>query len=551
MEDPMRTAQANARGAGLLVAALVEGGVRAAVISPGSRNTPLVLALTARPEVQAWPVLDERSAAFFALGLARASGRPVVLACTSGSAGAHYLPALIEAERSGVPLVVLTADRPPELHDCGAPQTIDQRRLFGGFVRASIDVPPPEPLPEPRALRSVGAMALARALGPPAGPVHLNLGFRAPLWLPGVSPVMEPPYASAETRLRGAPTLDEAALKGLAGRLSAARRGVIVCGPDAADGPGFGAAVGALADALGWPLLAEPSSGARFGVAGVVTACDALLRTAAPRLVPDLILRFGHGPTSKALAAWLAGHGVDRTVLVAPDGERHDPMHAAATVVVTAATALAQALTPRVIRGAKPAWKTQWQRLQAQAEAVLAVECATGEWEGAIARTLVEALPANAALHVASSMPVRDLDAFAPPRATPLRVFASRGANGIDGTLSTAVGEAAAAGPLALLTGDLAFLHDLGGLFVAAATGARLTVVLVDNGGGGIFGFLPIAAHGERFERWFATPQEADFAALCAGAGVRFQDVPSLSALPAALAEALPREMSTTIGPLN
>ncbi|MEZ4432242.1 MAG: 2-succinyl-5-enolpyruvyl-6-hydroxy-3-cyclohexene-1-carboxylic-acid synthase [bacterium] len=509
-------AAANAAAAAQLAAGLADAGVRAAVISPGSRNTPLVLALAARPDIAAHSVVDERVAGFLALGLARASGRPVVLSCTSGSAGAHYLPALIEAWHSRVPLVVVTADRPAELHGCGAPQTIDQRHLFGGFVHLSRDLPAPAPGLPDAWIRAAAADATRRARRR-GGPVHLNAAFREPLWMPGLA--VEAPAArpeAAEAPFTAPP------LAALADRVTAARRGVIVAGPGAPP-------LAPLAEALGWPLLAEAAAGPN---PGRITTADALLRGPFARHRPDLALRFGLPPTAKSLNRWL--HGVD-TITVDPHGDRLDPTHAAAVVEADPA-ALAAALA--ALPTAPDAdWRPRWRRAEAIARATLDRHLRDGLWGGAIAAALTAARPA--AIHAGNSMAIRDLDLADPG---PARVYSSRGANGIDGTIATAAGEAlATAGPLAALLGDLSALHDAGGLLHAGALDRPLTLVVADNGGGGIFEYLPIAAHAAAFERWFLTPRSTRLDALCAAAGVRYAEVTAAPALAPALAAAINR----------
>lgn len=533
-----RVAIANAEAAAALVAGLIAGGVRHAVVSPGSRNTPLVLAFAAAG-IELRAVLDERVAGFYALGLARGSGRPVALACTSGSAGTHYLPALAEAHTSRVPLVVLTADRPPELHGCGAPQTLDQTRLFGAFVKRSRTLPPPVDVSgaRRRALVHAADDAARLARSCPAGPVHLDAQFREPLWMPGVDaapaiPVVEdhppalrlpPPGALADVD---------------------APRAVIVCGPDAAPDAATAEAIARLGRTRGWPVLAEAASGVRFSSDGpdspIVSTYDALLRGPLATLAPDRVLRFGRASTSKPLTRWLAAHAVGRMTAVDPAGERHDPDHLA-RVVEADALAVAEALCdPGAARA--PQWLARWRSADRAAAGHLRAACAEGWWSGAIVARLMAALPEGAALHAANSMPIRDIDGFALPGASRPTVFTSRGTNGIDGTFATALGEARARGsaPLALLVGDLATLHDAGGLLFGGALldgrwTAPVVAVVVDNGGGGIFEYLPVAAHPDQFERLFLTPQPARLDALCAAAGVGYRAVGDGSALDAAL----------------
>ncbi|RMG10334.1 MAG: 2-succinyl-5-enolpyruvyl-6-hydroxy-3-cyclohexene-1-carboxylic-acid synthase [Planctomycetota bacterium] len=536
--EAMKTAARNLAFAERLVAALVRGGVREAVLSPGSRNTPLVLAVLARPELRAHSVLDERVAGFFGLGLARASGRPVALLCTSGSAGAHYYPAVLEAEATSTRLLAVTADRPPELHGCGAPQTLDQRRLYGPHA-AFAHLGPADDLPAQVALERSVASLLAHP-----GPAQLNVAFREPLWEPGLRAQARslPGIARREPQ----PAAPAPAELGELARGLAGRRGAILCGPDTDPPRPPGIATGdpaplappllRLAQTLGWPLLCDAASGLRHGAAAeeALSAYDLYLRRPelARRLRPDVVLRFGRVPTSKAAQRWLDTAG--ELLLVDPQGAWHHPGRAPASHVVATPRALCESLLAALpAAAAAPAqWRAAWRAAERGARAAARAATEDGLWEGAVARTVAEALPAGTLLHAASSLTIRDLDAYAPPRPDGPRIVASRGLNGIDGTLATAFGEALAwPGPTCVLLGDLAFLHDAGALLAARALGVEATVVVVDNGGGGIFDLLPIAAHPTAFARWFRTPQRADLASLCAAAGVpclRADDLGSL-----------------------
>ncbi|HZO13750.1 MAG TPA: 2-succinyl-5-enolpyruvyl-6-hydroxy-3-cyclohexene-1-carboxylic-acid synthase [Polyangiaceae bacterium] len=479
------------------------------VLSPGSRSTPLALAFDACTSAKVHVVLDERAAGFVALGIGRATGRPAVLLCTSGSAGAHYLPAVIEARQSRVPLLALTADRPAELQACGAPQTVPQARLFGEYVRFHMELPVPDASLDMRWLRNALAQARARTLEP-AGPVHINAPFREPLWAPGL-PTQEPlPPAIVRHGTRTLSTDDVAALAGELMR----ERGVIVLGPRAPatmDARALGAAALRFGRALGWPVIADAASGVRFGEPEVISCAEAIVRHDAEALSPTLVLRIGMLPTSKVLTGWLGRHG--RTILIDPDGEWHDPDGAADALIIADPAPLCEALAVESERDA--GWLAAWRRAEARAARALASVCCEPDWEGAVARAVVEALPEGTQLHLGSSMPIRDVDAFAPSCRRRIDVHVNRGANGIDGTIATALGEALAKGPTVALLGDLTFVHDLDGLAALGELRAPLTIVVVHNGGGGIFRFLPIARHPTAFERLFATPQRADLAALC------------------------------------
>lgn len=547
MSDAARAA-ANAQRATAAVAALLAHGVRDLVVSPGSRSTPLVLAFEAARAAglcDVHPVVDERAAAFFALGLSRASHAPVALVSTSGSAAGHWLPAFIEAAATGVPLIGLSANRPHDLHGAGAPQTVPQHDLFGAHARRFLHLPAPTPgAPDARWAAAALADAIAAAVGPHPGPVHIDLAFRKPLWSWSPdAPVVVAPATARHTPGRLQPDLD--ALEALAGRLSHLERGAIVAGPlEPAAARRIRGPLLDLAAHLGWPILADCASGLRFGARPapdpVIAHHDALTR--APLDDAEIVLRVGRVPTSKPTTAWLARHA-GRTVLLADDGQRHDPDHVGAELIAGDAAASLRALLSRVAP-APQGWLPRWRALDDRAAALVASENARETlWGGAIAHRLVARLPEGAALHLASSLPIRDVDSFAGASHRRLEVFASRGANGIDGTLATAFGEALRhPGPLALLVGDVAFLHDLASLAtVAPALADRpVTIVIVDNGGGGIFDFLPIAdGDPETFERYFLTPPSADIAALTRAFGVSYDAPGTPAELDAALDAAL------------
>ncbi|MCC7383610.1 MAG: 2-succinyl-5-enolpyruvyl-6-hydroxy-3-cyclohexene-1-carboxylic-acid synthase [Deltaproteobacteria bacterium] len=543
-----RTAELNQRAARELIGNLVRGGARHAVISPGSRSTPLVLALhhlERAGRVQLHTVLDERSAAFFALGLARASAAPAILISTSGTAGAHYLPAMIEAAQSGVPLLAVTADRPGELQGVGAAQTVPQTRFFDPHVRASIElVAPAEGVPL-ATFSSAAARALVAACSAPRGPVHLNVPFREPLWIDGADPG-EPTPERVVTVHTATRRLDAEARATLAVELGGVERGAFVVGPQ--DEPALIRPLVTLARRLGWPILADAASQLRFGPhdrSALVTRYDAILRAerAAQRLAPDLIVRLGRTPCSRPLLEWLDRFAADRVIAVEPAGGLCDPTHLARMIVAADAVPLLQDLAAELGAGEAPSrpWLAEW----LEAERIAGEIHSRGTpslWEGAIARRLSQVLPDGAAVHLGNGMPIRDFDAFAPPRAALLRTFVSRGANGIDGTVSTATGEAIArGGPLVLVAGDLTTLHDLSGLRLAADLDAPLVIIAVDNGGGGIFDFLPIAAHRTAYQRHFLTPQAADLEAIAAALGLTAVEADSEEALAIALERALSR----------
>jgi 2-succinyl-5-enolpyruvyl-6-hydroxy-3-cyclohexene-1-carboxylate synthase len=525
-----------------LVDELARAGVTDACLAPGSRSAPLALALAEHPGIRVHVHLDERSASFFAVGLAKRSGRPAVVLCTSGTAAANFHPAVLEADHARTPLLVLTADRPPELRGTGANQAADQLKLYGQAVRwfCEVGVPTDDPAAG-RYWRSLASRAWAEATGSPAGPVHLNLAFADPL-------VERDPAAPAPGRAGGAPWTAAPAgsrvaapgdVAALAEAVRAAPRGVLVAGWGADLGPG---AADAFAAASGWPVLADPLSGGRRGPAAVSTY-DGLLRApgfaAAHR--PDLAVRVGAAPTSKALTAWLDASVPQ--VLVDPAGGWLDPARGA-SLRVTADPSPLLAATAALL-GAAPSgpWQQAW--MEAERLAREAIDGLLDEWaepfEGRVARDLVGWLPDGGTLVVGSSMPVRDVDAFARPR-DGLRFVANRGLSGIDGFVATALGVAAAGDePVAALCGDLTLLHDASSLLGAAGRPRGPVLVTVDNDGGGIFSFLPQAElPGELFEPLFGTPHGLDLAALAAAARVPCRVVEKaadlLPALDAALA---------------
>jgi 2-succinyl-5-enolpyruvyl-6-hydroxy-3-cyclohexene-1-carboxylate synthase len=512
-----------------LVDELARCGMRHAVTCPGSRNAPLILSLAGHEGIEAVSVLDERSGGFVALGLAKASGRPVAVTCTSGTAAANLMPAVAEAHEARVPLIVLTADRPPELREVGAGQAIDQLKLYGDTVKWFVEVGNHEPGRETAVHhRALGCRAYATAAAGRPGPVHLNFPLREPL-----APVREElDLADWEGRADGRPWVDVREhsnaphaddIQELADRAAAAPRGVIVCGPtldDVAD------PVARLAAASGWPVLADPASGLRCGEhdrSHVVAHYDVLLRSErfAGAQRPQLVVRVGDTPTSKPLRAWLPS--APQAVLD-PHGAWHEPTRAAELVIQAAAGPACDALAAALeMRSAErdPGWLDSWRHADALVPDALAA--APDPFEPKALAALEPALPADALVWVSSSMPVRDVEAYFPQSPKPLRFLANRGANGIDGVVSSAAGAALASGrPTFLLTGELALLHDLGGLLAARRAGAELTIVCLNNGGGGIFDFLPLAEHAEReaYERHVATPSDANFEQVAALAGL-------------------------------
>lgn len=496
---------------------LVRAGIRYACLSPGSRSTPLALAFAQHPAIDLLVAHDERSCGFIALGIARSTGRAAPVLTTSGTAAANLHPAVVEADLARVPLLVLTADRPPELRATGANQAIDQIKLFGDSVRWFCEVGTPEALEASgRYWRSLAARSIYVAEGSPAGPVHLNVALREPL-VPTAETFPYPldgrdaggPWTGS---VRGERAPSAADIERLAERIGGIERGIVVAGP----GPYEGAAPSEIADALGWPLLADPLSNGRRGEHAISTY-DALLRieSFAGDHRPDAVLRFGSLGISKALMSHIRDAPLQ--ILVDPDGAFLDPDRSVHQVVhadvAPTVTALVRALSGPTERSA---WLGSWTSADRIARAALdeVLDADETPREPRVARDLVASLPDGSALFVAASMPLRDVEWFTLPRPE-VRFFANRGANGIDGSIATPVGIALALdAPTFALVGDVAFLHDQNGLLSSVTSEIDLTIVVVNNDGGGIFSFLPQADDPEHFERLFGTPHGRDLATV-------------------------------------
>jgi 2-succinyl-5-enolpyruvyl-6-hydroxy-3-cyclohexene-1-carboxylate synthase len=531
---------------------LARGGLRHAVVSPGSRSTPLAVALWRQPEIEVSVIVDERSAAFFALGAAQATRVPVALLCTSGTAAANYHPAICEADESAVPLVVLTADRPPELRGIGAGQTIDQIKLYGESVRCFCEVGT-HAADDDGLLhyRSVACRALAAARGETRpGPVHLNLPWReplAPLPVQGAVTATDPLALdgrdgrplTAVTSIDLEPSaflLDE-----MAGHIGDAIAGVIVAGRQL--DPELREPLAHLARASGFPILAEPTSQLRCGPhdrSYVVSTYDLLLRDEhfARSVVPDLVLRFGEMPTSKPLRAWLSASGADQ-IAIDPYGGWNEPTNRAAAILRADPTELAAGWATRLEKEERPA-PHRW--LEAESAAREALESAlVGDEvsEPALHHALGLAHNDGDLVYTASSMPIRDQEAFLPAGEADVTFLCNRGANGIDGLISSGIGAAHASGrPTTIVTGDLGLLHDIGGLAALRDVSTPVRIVVIDNDGGGIFGFLPQAdaLEGDEFEALLGTPRGIDAAKAAQLFDLPHHRLTSFSGLPDALA---------------
>ncbi len=502
------------------VAALARAGLRAVCVAPGSRSTPLVLAFARQEGIAVHAHLDERSAAFFALGMALAQDAPVALLCSSGTAAANFFPAIIEANMARVPLLVLTADRPPELRHSGANQTIDQVKLYGDHVLWAVDCALPEAHPPAlalRNLRTLAARALAVANGMRKGVVHINMPFRKPL-----EPSADDAIPDEELRYVSgiwigttpSPTLQHGALSELTALIGQDSEGLIVCGPGCACEFSVESVLAFACDS-GWPLICDPFSGMRYTGASLVACADTILAARpAAASQPDIVLRLGAVPTSAAVNAWLDALRPRNQIQLSPAGVWADDSHrtthflqAGAEVLDTLCRAVLE--RKRYSQGAQ--W---WERAEALTRAALSTSLADGTWfDGAVVGEILSQLPDGAALFAGNSLPVRLLDQFGLPQGRGLQTFANRGASGIDGNLSTAfgIGMARADKPLVVIIGDITFYHDMNGLLALRRLGLTPTIVLLNNNGGGIFQRLPIHEHEPEFTQYFLTPHDLDF----------------------------------------
>ncbi|MEL7368535.1 MAG: 2-succinyl-5-enolpyruvyl-6-hydroxy-3-cyclohexene-1-carboxylic-acid synthase [Myxococcota bacterium] len=532
-----------------LMGALGTAGIRDVVISPGSRSTPLVFAAHQCAELRLHTVIDERAAGFFALGQARVTGRPTALICTSGTAGAHYYPAVIEASQSSVPLVIVTADRPPELQASSAPQTIDQTRLYGAFVRAFYDLG----LPDVRevalsAVRRKGAQAVHRAQHPAPGPVHINVPARKPL-----EPKTLGPAAEAST---GGPmvydarsSVSEEGLRALSDRLHAAERPVIAWGPGPIAQADARALLQVVAERADAAVFAEATSQFRFGADWSGDALGVLLASAAfcETFDPDFVVLFGAPVTSGPWNRWLTQQA-DVSIMAVSPHEWPDPTQRASAWLVAEPVQVLEHLQASLPRHSSGAWRRRVAEFDAKAWAAVE-DASSGRTEGRVARIVRAAAPAQSLLMLGNSLTVRHFDTFCSSGGAPLSVLSQRGANGIDGLIAGAVGAASVVDvPVTLVLGDVSFQHDVGALAAAQNVSVPLVIVVIDNGGGRIFDMLPA---GRRFRdeavfAHFTTPPAVD-ASIASAFGLRHQRVDDPDELPAALASAYALSSTTVI----
>ncbi len=554
-----------------LIDSLCSAGVRRAVVSPGSRSTPLVLAISraeAESRLEAKVVVDERVAGFVALGQAKMSGTPVLLVCTSGTAGSHYLPAVIEAAHTGTPLIIVTSDRPPELHDRGANQTIDQSGLFGRHVRLSVDIGVPDP--DPRICRGMirtAGRAVQATLAPDPGPVHLNTRFRKPLQVTTEDPVevrelrarIEGEIAKGIPRPRPLRHLpDPHDLDELAARIRRARRGVVLAGPSSVSSPVAAADLGQFLDRSGFVLLPEATSQHRFGAPGR-NVCDAFepmfdARPGHRPLQPDFVLQLGSAPSGRGLSRWLGADDAPVRTVVAERGYP-EAFNRAADVWITDPSLVLAGLAERLEGNAsEPGWPDhatgECERIWSALDELL--QGANGFPEPEAVRAAVREVPSGGFLAVGNSLPVRELDLFCPSTDRRIPVLSHRGASGIDGGVSAAAGAVSESGcPAVLLIGDVSFQHDIGGLAAARDLEFPLAVVVLRNGGGRLFELLPIRDHlaGSRnlFDRFFLTPPDVEPCGAASAFGIPSSQVETSSDLSRSISEALGRSGATVI----
>jgi 2-succinyl-5-enolpyruvyl-6-hydroxy-3-cyclohexene-1-carboxylate synthase len=522
---------------------LAGNGVDEVVISPGSRSTPLALLFAHHPKINVYINVDERSAAFFALGIAKTKRKPVALLCTSGTAAANYYPAIIEAKYSKVPLIVLTADRPHELREVGAPQAIDQLNLYGKHVKWSVDMALPESSPSLlRYARSAAVRGIGIAAGNPKGPVHFNFPFREPL-IPNLTDDLfsksdDDSKSMQKDVKHGKKELPLPLIASLQDVLSKKQKGLIVCGPNLS--PEAISEIVTFSDQWGFPIIADSLSQLRSGdhdQKHVIDTYDTFLRIEEVKaeLQPDIIIRFGAMPVSKALTLYMKDlHEKDHWI-VTPDEDWIDPNAQVTEMIYCDERAFCQAfLNGGVNRDSN--WLEKWKLINEQTKKHM--ETPEDELdEGNAVRYFLQTLPNNASVFVSNSMPIRDVDTYFHNNQQQISIMANRGVNGIDGVVSTALGMSTATKPSYLIIGDLAFFHDLNGLLVGKKYNLDLTIFVLNNNGGGIFSYLPQSSEETYFELLFGTPMDLDFAHAANLYGAKYSKVTSMDELQICLEE--------------
>jgi 2-succinyl-5-enolpyruvyl-6-hydroxy-3-cyclohexene-1-carboxylate synthase len=554
-----RGSNANVAWAMILVDELALCGLRNVCIAPGSRSTPLTITFAAHPSIRVYRHLDERSAAFFALGLAVAHDEPAALVCTSGTAAANFYPAIVEAYQSHVPLLVLTADRPPELRQSGANQTIDQIKMYGDQVLWSVDVALPEhgaPDVAIRNIKTLAARAFAGANGLSKGPVHLNLPFRKPLepasqgdekWTakwPDQEVARDNRRAPYTRFTRGVMTPAESQIGLVTSMVAQADRGLIVCGPRC-QGHDFPEAVSEFSRHTGFPLLADPLSGVRFGPHGkganIIGGYDTFLPRAATEWEqPELVIRFGDVPTSKSLNDYLDSVGAARRIHISENGSWADDSHRVNEFIHADPTLFCRLLTKKLAPRRASAWALKVQEAEVACWTAMDVMLSGAYCEGAIVTDMIGELPSGTVLFAGNSLPVRHLDQFGRPQLKRIRLFANRGASGIDGNVSTALGICASSETLFVaIVGDITFYHDLNGLLAVESSGLNPIIVLLNNNGGGIFHRLPIREFEPPFTELFVTPHGLDFEPVARMYGLDFVRIDDRNDFRRVLAESI------------
>ena len=513
-------------------------GVRHAVVSPGSRSTPIALEIANRQEIEMHIFHDERSAAFAALGIAKASGVPAILVCSSGTAAVEFHPAVVEAHHSETPILICTADRPAELQGVGAPQTIDQQNLYGVAIRKFVNAEVANDS-ESHTWRHIARDLFATSLGDVQGPVHLNLRFREPLM--GFATNLPPRSANDAVITKKVALPSSRSLRKLNKALES-ENGLIIAGPENYRVE----SILRLAETLGWPIIADPRSGTRVPNKLVVAGADAILRDEdfSKRLRPDVVLRFGTLPASKVVNSWLSGSGANQVVITTTpsltDPDRQCSLHIVSDIDELCA-GLVSVHSKESVRKRSLSWLDKWVAAEDSAQKAINAALADepGLTEPGVARAIYALVPEASHLVVSSSMPIRDVEWFGAPR-NGLRVHANRGANGIDGVVSTAVGVALATRqPTTLLIGDIALLHDVNGLINLASRKIDLRIVVIDNNGGGIFSFLPQAQTLDeaKFEKIFGTPHDANIKMLAQAHQINTHELTNISDLAEVLSQ--------------
>ncbi|ENH97118.1 2-oxoglutarate decarboxylase [Gracilibacillus halophilus YIM-C55.5] len=513
---------------GHFIQQLYLSGVEDVVISPGSRSTPLALTMAEHQGIRTWIDIDERSAGFFALGIAKANQQAVALVCSSGTAAANYFPAVIEARQSRIPLVVLTADRPHELRDVGAPQAIDQIKLYGDYTKWFHEMALPEASTEMlQYAKNHANRAVSTAVQPHAGPVHLNFPFREPL-IPDFS--LDDIWGERDVipSITGDRFADESQLRFLLSKIADKQRGIMICGPH--DSHQLPEALVHLAEAWNIPILADPLSQLRSfrqSQENVIDAYDSFLRSEAVRdqLAVDFVVRFGAMPVSKSLLQFIKRQDhITQIIVDDPEGYR-EPALKGSSFIFAAPPLVAKQLTD-IVDPLRKEWLNRWKMINQTTKNVLHEETTTDRMtEGQVMIGIQQQIPDDSILYVGNSMPIRDVDTFWQNQQQSLSIYANRGANGIDGMLSSALGASAKGQRVTLVIGDVSMLHSLNGLLLARHYDFDLTIVLVNNDGGGIFSFLPQAnMESEHYEALFGTPTMMDFENLARAYSVDYED---------------------------